>query len=415
MKHSLFLLAAFMFVAAACTHPDKNKPVVIGKIDSVKSNILGEERKIWIYTPDGIEDTSQHFPVLYLLDGDAHFSNIVGMIQQLNGVNGNAVVPQMIVVGIPNTNRTRDLTPTHSVLYADGSKKDDDFKASGGGEKFVSFLQKELMPYVDSIYHPAPYRMLVGHSFGGLTAMNIVINHTNMFNSYVVIDPSMWWDKQKLLNQARSAFQQKKFDNITLFMGIANTMPIGMDTLQVRIDTTGATNHMRCILLLKDILQRSKGDGLNFGYTYYKNDDHSSVPMITEYDALHFIFSYYNMSYQVKSQLFDKNNHIDVAAAMSAHYADVSKHLGYKVLPPEIDINHDGYHLLQNSQPEKAYGLFMLNMKNYPRSENAYDSMGDYYLAQKDNAKAIEYYKKGLTIKEVPDTRKKLDSLLGKK
>src|SRR5690349_19701682 len=147
-----FLLPALVLLLAACNHPktDNNNSITIGRIDSLHSKILGEERKIWVYVPDGAKDTTRRFPVLYLLDGDAHYSSVVGMIQQLSGINGNTICPDMIVVGIPNTDRTRDLTPTNSLFYPDGSKGID-LKTSGGGEKFESFLQKELIQHIDSV------------------------------------------------------------------------------------------------------------------------------------------------------------------------------------------------------------------------------------------------------------------------
>jgi predicted alpha/beta superfamily hydrolase len=112
------------------------------------------------------------------------------MIQQLSQVNGNTVCPEMIVVGILKTDRTRDLTPTH--INGEPPMMDSvAAKTSGGGEQFVSFLEKELIPYIDSSYPTEPHKMLIGLSFGGLTVMNIVANHSNLFKSYIAIDPSM--------------------------------------------------------------------------------------------------------------------------------------------------------------------------------------------------------------------------------
>src|SRR6185369_3299172 len=100
-------------------------------------------------------DTSQRYPVVYLLDGDAHFPSVVGLVQQLSQVNGNTVVPEMIVVAIPNTDRTRDLTPTH--VSTDAPFMDSNFaRTSGGGENFISFIEKELMPHIDSVYPTQP-------------------------------------------------------------------------------------------------------------------------------------------------------------------------------------------------------------------------------------------------------------------
>ncbi|HWD89848.1 MAG TPA: alpha/beta hydrolase-fold protein [Mucilaginibacter sp.] len=414
MKRFLLPVLALLFAACGRSKTD-NDVIKIGKIDNLHSNILGEDRKIWVYVPDGAKDTSKRFPVLYLLDGDAHFSSVVGMIQELSGVNGNTICPDMIVVGIPNTDRTRDLTPTHSLLMPDGSKPPF-LKSSGGGEKFTAFLEKELIPHIDSLYPAAPYRMLTGHSFGGLTVMNVLVHHSGMFNAYIAIDPSMWWDKQKLLGQARDAFKQNNYKGKSLYLGVANTMPAKMDTVQVRLDTTGGTYHIRSILQLKDLLQEdSKNNGLNFSYAYYKNDNHGSVPLISEYDALHFLFSFYSIPQDMNEKLGDPKSKFDPVAALNAHYADVSGHMGYKILPDENMVNQLAYYYMQSKAPEKAYAMFAMNIKNYPKSGNTYDGMGDYYADQKDKTKAIEYYKKALSINDNPDTKKKLDSLEEKK
>ncbi|HET6767636.1 MAG TPA: alpha/beta hydrolase-fold protein, partial [Chitinophagaceae bacterium] len=108
------LLILFSLITLISNAQTDNK-IIIGKVDSVYSAVLNEKRKVWVYVPDmssGMQNTGQRFPVLYLLDGDAHFPSVAGMIQQLSQINGNTICPEMIVVGIPNTDRTRDLTPT---------------------------------------------------------------------------------------------------------------------------------------------------------------------------------------------------------------------------------------------------------------------------------------------------------------
>jgi hypothetical protein len=184
----------------------------------------------------------------------------------------------------------------------------------------------------------------------------------------------------------------------------------------VRIDTTGETYHIRSILQLKDLLQKSaKTDGLNFNYGYYKTDNHGSVPLITEYDALHFLFDFYKIPMDVNQKLGDTKSKFDPVAALTAHYADVSRHMGYTQLPDENLVNGLAYYYMQSGAPAKAYAMFAMNVKNYPKSSNVYDSMGDYYAGQKDKTKAIEFYKKALAIKDVPETKKKLDTLEAKK
>ncbi len=396
-----------------CSQPDNN--IVIGKTESIYSNLLKEKRTIWVHMPRSMSDPTfkgQHYPVLYLLDGDAHFPSVAGMIQQLTEVNGNTICPEMIIVGIPNTNRTRDLTPTATPTgFTGDSIPPGD---SGGGEIFTEFIEKELIPHIDSLYPTAPYRLLIGHSLGGLMVMNTLIHHPQLFNAYIAIDPSMWWDKQHLLKQAIPALSADRFTGRTLFLAVANTMQEGMDTAMVRKDTSATSIHIRSILILADALKKGTGNGLRWKYKYYNEDSHGSVPLISEYDGLRFIFSYY--SFKNANKLFD--NTVTPAAAVdsvTAHYRLVSEAMGYTVLPPESGVNGLGYNFLQSKMYDKAFAFFKLNIDNYPKSENVFDSMGDFYVATNDKEKAIDYFRKALTLEANPDTKEKLDKLEQKK
>ena len=129
VKPYLFILFfCFGFILSPAQNEDK---IILGRIDNISSKILNEERKIWIYLPAGAlqgKPNQERYPVLYLLDGDTHFYSVAGMIHQLSTANGNTVCPEMIVVGIPNTVRNRDLTPSRDSIWN---------KNSGGGEKFI--------------------------------------------------------------------------------------------------------------------------------------------------------------------------------------------------------------------------------------------------------------------------------------
>lgn len=409
MKKNLLLVFSVMISITSLAQ--KDGAITIGTIDSVQSTILNENRKVWVYLPNGGQpgDFPKRYPVVYLLDGDAHFYSVVGMIQQLSQVNGNTICPEMIVVGIPNTNRTRDLTPTH--IDADPPFMDSAFaKPSGGGPQFISFIEKELMPYIDSTYPTAPYKMLIGHSFGGLTVMDALVNHTGLFNAYICLDPSMWWDKTIFLKTVKKSLSKKNFSGTTLYLGIANTMDEGMDIKKVQTDTSLATRHIRSILDMDTYIKNNPPKGLKYASKYYENDDHGSLPLIAEYNALRFIFEKYRFNLPME---FFFNPMVNVAAAMEKHYAEeVSPIFGYKVSPPEDQVNSMGYQFMGMQQMNKAAQLFKMNVENYPASQNVWDSYGDYFLAITDKEKAIENFKKALSIKETPETRKKLDDLM---
>jgi len=407
-KISLFGL---IIVIAFNAQSQNDNKIVIGKIDSVYSKILGEQRKIWVYTPDMTSGNSnQHWPVVYLLDGDGHFASVVGMIQQMSQVNGNNVYPEMIVVAIPNTDRTRDLTPTH--ITSDPPMMDSNFsKTTGGGENFVAFMEKELMPHVDSVYPTAPYKLLIGHSFGGLTVMNVLTNHTKLFNAYIAIDPSMWYDQQRFLAATEKKLAEKNYGGTRLYVGIANTMPDGMTLAKLKKDTSSDTRHIRSIFELDKFLKAHSQNGLKYASRYYADDNHGSVPFASEYDGLRFIFDYYRLNVTGKE-------FADTSAALAIkiekHYEMVSKEMGYKISPPESNVNFLGYAAMNSKDFEKAAAFFKMNIENYPKSSNVYDSYADLLVATKDTVNAIINYKKALTIQDNAFTKQKLNALEGK-
>jgi len=412
---NLFLCLIAAAILGACQSnkaPDSQVSTegqyIIGKLDSLHSDILDETRNIWVHVPgnqvDGIYGQLK-YPVLFVLDGPDHFHALTGIIKQLSG---NSISPEMVVVSIPNTDRTRDLTPTHvDVAFGDSAF----VRTSGGGDDFLAFMGEELIPYIESKYPVTSYRSFVGHSFGGLAVIHALFSQTQLFSAYVAIDPSLWWDDWMIPKMTDSVLTHVDLSDKALFVGVANTMEEGMVVEEVRKDTAESSNHIRSILSFVVIAGSDYASGLTLGWDYYKDDDHGSVPLITEYDALRFLFSWYRLEGLSDFFLPDSDKSAeDLIALLSTHYDQVSKHFGYEVLPPEATINSLGYNFMQ-SKPEFAYALFDLNLRNYPQSANVFDSMGDYYLAQSDTLLAVEHFRKAYEIGESPLTKEKMDAL----
>ena len=374
--------------------------ITIGKKTTIYSNILKENRKIRIYNPAqtaAMPVTDKRYPVVYVLDGDAHFLSTIGVIQQLSQANGNSILPEMIVVGIENTNRLRDLTP--SVVTSDNK---------GKVNPFVNFLETELMPYVEKNYNTAPYRLLVGHSLGGLTAIDILTNSPKLFNAYIAIDPSMWYNDEKFLNNAISQLPKENLQGTRLFIGTANTMPRGMTLAKLGKDKSPETQHIRSIFKLDSFIKRNSKTGLKYLLKYYENESHVSVPMISEYDGLRFIFDYYLIDITEKDF---KDSTSAIATKYKQHYNKISKEMGYKNAPPEVFINYLGYDAMMKKQYNRAEALFQLNMENYPNSNKVHGSYADYLISKRDTLNAITYYKKALAIKEDAFIQSKLNAL----
>jgi predicted alpha/beta superfamily hydrolase len=225
---------------------------------------------------------------MYLFDADAQFAAATSMMQYLS-TNYNTLCPQMIVVGLLHPDRRKDLTPTHVTtdppFWAAGANK-----TTGGGEPFIAFLEQELLPYIDRHYPTEPRKLLIGHSLGGLAVMQIFVHHTRLFDSYICLDPSMWWDNQALLKETKRALETRRFPGTSLYLGIANTAEKGMDVPTVLADNTPETLHMRSGLTLQRYFENNPHNGLKYRGKYYSADSHMSVPFIAEYDALRFLF-----------------------------------------------------------------------------------------------------------------------------
>ncbi|MBS1669225.1 MAG: alpha/beta hydrolase [Bacteroidetes bacterium] len=373
-------------------------PLSIGKVDHIYSKILKEKRTLFIYNPAENNNTKvQRYPVLYLLDGEEHFYATVGMIKQMSGFWGD-----MIVVGITNNDRNRDLTPATSYSKA--------------GEYFMNFIEKELIPHIDSICPAAPYRIFSGHSLGGLTVINTLLNNTQLFHAYIAIDPSLWWENQKLVKEAKQVFVKKQFTNISLFIARANDMPLGMDTIAVLKDTTINTLLYRSVRQFVNNLKKVNTNGLRWNSKFYPQEVHETIPLNGEYDGLKFLFDYN----QFKSNLlqidpgkyFNAVNNVD--GLFITHYKKVSKRLGYTVTPPKDLVNKLGYTCLSFKKWDKAEFFFKMNIENYPQDANVFDSMGDFYEAKGDKKNAIESFTKALTLGNDTETRKKLEQLKSK-
>ncbi|PWV56342.1 alpha/beta hydrolase-fold protein [Chitinophaga sp. S165] len=372
--------------------------VSFGQPDSLYSAILKEKRHLWIYSPSG--DTTYFekpaYPVLYVLDGDAHFAYLQTMMQQLS-LNGNTALPQMIIVGIANTNRTRDLTPTSDPKIPD----------SGGGEQFTSFLEKELLPYIDSKYPTAPYRVYSGHSLGGLMVMNTLIHHPGLFNAYIASDPSIFWNNSMILSSVDSLLEHQDFKNKKLYLAVAHTMNQYLDTVQVKNDKAMGSIHTSAILQLADKLKKHPGNHLNWSYKYFPDDYHNSLPLIAQYEGLRSTFR----QYWFPTYLYPDNspNADSLRTLIISHYKTLSKEMGYPVRPYEWEFNNLGYHHLSIKNYAKSRMFFELNIEYFPKSYNTYDSMGDYYKETGDSAKAVSYWKQSLAIRFVAGIQEKID------
>lgn len=196
---------------------DNAKPFVLGVIDEVYSNQLGENRVLNIYLPEGYNSNdSVTYPVTYLLDGsaDEDFIHVAGLYQ-FNSFEWVNRVPKTIVVGIATVDRRRDFTfPT--TIEADAKK----YPTAGHSDSFIAFIEKELQPFIAKKYRANNARTIIGQSLGGLLATEILLKKPALFSRYVIVSPSIWWDNGSLLNQASPLLLDTFSQKTAIYIGV---------------------------------------------------------------------------------------------------------------------------------------------------------------------------------------------------
>lgn len=235
-----------------------------GKRDSIFSTVLKENRIIQVYLPQNYKpDSTSTYDVVYLLDGEKNIA-FLSQIQQF-AIQEN-FLPPFIIVGIFNTDRTRDLTVTSVKSH----------RRSGGAANFLSFLKTELIPYVSKTYPTKGENILHGHSFGGLFAMYAMFSEPQLFSSYIVADPSFWWDNDYSRNLAAEKLHTLAGLNKTVFI----------TGLEEDMDDMGIT-------VMDSVLKAKAPKDMLFKVVAYDDETHGSVKLKSVYDGLKLIYQGY--------------------------------------------------------------------------------------------------------------------------
>lgn len=360
--------------------PKDSQAVTTGQKFSLFSKVLGEEREFLVYLPESYNSeifAPQAYPVLYLLDGGPHFPWVSGVVNFMSsGINDNRQIPELIVVAIPNTNRMRDLTPTHTLVGLDGEESDR-LKASGGGNAFLQFIRYELFAEIDSQYRTLPHRTIVGHSLGGLLALHALLEDPELFQAYIAIDPSLWWDEQLLVRQAEQVFASDQARSGSVYISLAGRSDLGAPNLMDEASRKFA-----------GILASNASPGIRSTLQYFEAEDHVSIPLLGLYHGLLSTFDGYQISF---------DDIIERPTEVISHFEQVSDQLGVEFLPPESLMNRYGLLLVNRfDKPEEGLELLAINARNYPDSANVYDSLGEAYRTTGNSRLAIENFERSL-------------------
>jgi predicted alpha/beta superfamily hydrolase len=332
---------------------------------TINSAILGEERTVLVRVPANYAQTSEKFPVVYMTDAHPpQNAMMAGIIEQQ--VWGD-MMPEMILVGIQNTNRTRDLTLTKN-----------ERGEGGGADKFLQFIESEVIPLVEKNYRTQPYRIFAGHSLGGLFAVYSFVARPDLFNAYIAASPVLQWDDNLVIKRAEEIFRQKKEFKKVMFLALGNEQDLSKGF--------GA---------FRDLLKRADPKGFEYEMREMPEENHGSVVLPAYYWGLRKIYAGWNPPSPPRGTVPDT-----IVADLENHYKKLTKRFGYEIPVPENTLNQVGYFFLRGNRLTEAIETFRKNSVNHPNSANVYDSLAEAYEKNGQLKLAGENYEKAYKMAE---------------
>jgi len=341
---TIFIFFGLMLLSVSFSFAQKQKDLSQKVEFSIKSKILGERRDISIYLPDKYDSASRIYPVIYVLDGRTHSPHTA---EAVNFLSNFGIIPEMIVVSIHNVDRNRDFSPVY----------DERYPTSGGAEKFLGFVSDELMKYIDKKYRTSGFSILVGHSFGGTFATYSLLTKPEVFDAYIVISPYLHYDDNYLVNEAKNKLRSNYDKHKDFYMTVGNEK-----------------EYYQALEQFSLLINEKSNKFIDFEYVKMEDESHVTIPYISVFNGLKFIFSDLD---------FQKENIKQGLGFIDGYYKQLSLKYGIEIRTPENLLNLLGYYYLKKNDNKNAIKIFAENVKRNPISSNVYDSLGEAY--ERDN------------------------------
>jgi predicted alpha/beta superfamily hydrolase len=360
MKKALYLLAPLVFFYFSNGY-SQFYPLRKVEEKTVYSKILNENRPILISRPNGYDRSEEKYFVVYVLDANLNMYFTTGIAELLY----QAGYPRLLIVGIPSTNRTRDLTPSIAK----------DAPLGGGADNFMKFIEKELMPFVGNNYKVHGYSVLIGHSYGGLFAAYVLEKNHDLFDAYVAITPTVIYDNFLVSKQLLIKFNNTKELDKTFFFSVGHE-PGGEGDAVFELNN--------------DIFKKNAPKKLDWKFEYYPKENHSTTPVIATMDGLRFVFKDLVPN---ESLVAEKG-----FTKLIEYYQGLEEKYAKKINIPQRVLMNYGYPLLKSEKIEEAFKVFNYYRETYPNVPVGYDGLAILYNKKKETKKAIENLKKLIEI-----------------
>jgi predicted alpha/beta superfamily hydrolase/TolA-binding protein len=352
--------------------------IVIGKYRVMHSDILDEDRLLFIHLPRYYEETQLSYPVLYLLYADIYnyYLDAASITEKL-GVTGE--IPPVIIVGVANTNRYRDLLPVKTRYRSEG----------GGADNFLKFIEEELIPHIDKNYRTKNFRILAGPQTAAIFSLYSLISNPTLFNAVLSENPFMDPVNAEFLFPRVESFFKK-----TSFL---------KNFLYIKCEKNERPKDLEYVERLSELLESKKPEGFHFELEIREPSGYFITPLPFR-EGLRALFSGHKLP-----ENFKTNTVKDIID----YYEKLSEEYGFAVDPPSHMLTFEGDKLNQQRKTQEAIKVFEYQLSLYPKSLNALWQLGETYRGMGNFERAKEYYRKFLEIRDtdVAMIRKRLDQV----
>lgn len=357
------LFGLFLSVISFISCVASASSIIIGEQFTLHSNILNEDRTILVSVPVGYDDANTNYPVLYLLDGELNIRHVVGSAELLTRTGH---IPPIIIVGIKSVDRIRDMTISHVASQSEHS---------GGGDKLLKFISDELIPHIDSNYRTHPFRILEGHSFGGLLSGYSLIEKTALFNAHIIISPAFWWDGELIFRKAESFLAKAIALNRSIYFGIGTEDGYGMRQELKRF---------------VELLEKHPSKNLRIAYREFEDEGHMSAPYLVNYHGLKHVFADIVYSKEKWPQ-FTSEDFLQHENKIANDYGKAIKQTG------ESYVNLAVY-LTEQKNFAGAITVLKRNSEQYPNYDVNFARLAEAYQRNNQPNQAIKAYQKAYKL-----------------
>lgn len=344
--------------------------VSVGRMRTLWSSTLQEARQLLVSLPPNYERSGKAYPVLYLLDAEMQFVQAAGTLQFLGAFNER--IPEMILVGVVNIHRGRDFVPPARNREWRGDPMWREEYARSDADSFLKFFAEDLIPWVEARYRTVPYRILVGHSFGGVFNTHAMIHRPEVFQAHIAISPSLWYDGEALVARTEAGIRRLQ-SPAPLFLSWAEHEE------NIRVSTEK----------LVQALTRNPPPALRWTHRYYPGDDHMSTPHRALYDGLEWLFAGWRMQAGPPAPSLGD---------VEAHYAALSQRFGFRVGPTAAALDYIAQRLLEQGNNAEALEVLRRNAREHHYLADTHRQLGEALEKLGRGEEALRAYEQALRV-----------------